>query len=360
MRRLVVFVVLVLVAAGCGGVTPVVVSERPNLESCQEGEVFIPIRQGPAGSEARSQAALDCFMKHHESGAPVELAFTLMGTEGDRFEAILQTLPGGKIDYFTNTDGWTIHQQCETVSVEPVPVVNGCPGTNVPDEDPAVAPGPGETTEDIFPAQPDLVESESAKRLAIATITSDDARANVEEIRQVAREEAGSSPSMIDEFSDIELLAYSYDLIERYDAGAGWDLIESEPPRLAGLGFGSENNADVVFFILEQSAAGLRTVALAAGSGVELDCDERVMFHGDPGPDTPAASSPQDAVQDAALDLPTGVVLEQISEFGTQTLWAVFNGDEPIALVTVGPWQSFDGVNGFLAGNVETCSRYLP
>lgn len=104
----------------------------------------------------------------------------------------------------------------------------------------------GPSMDEIFPDAPGVVESASAKAAAVDTIGDSAAVSSIAEMRTEL-----PSPSLIDGFSDLELLAYAYDLIERADAGAGFDLVETEPERLARLGLDSEGSGEVVYFLLE-------------------------------------------------------------------------------------------------------------
>lgn len=123
------FVVLTAVAvAGCGA--PDFVEDRVQLDSCSPDEpVYVPVAQGPDAAEPRSQTALDCFVSAADDGRDVEFAFLLMGAEGERYEAVLQTMSDGSVNYYRETDhGWIGYETCETLEwPEPgVPTVADC------------------------------------------------------------------------------------------------------------------------------------------------------------------------------------------------------------------------------------------
>jgi len=61
--------------------------------------VYVPPRQGPTDSAAASRRAIECFEDAVEAQEPRELEFVLMGTEGEEFDAVLQT-QGGSVDYY--------------------------------------------------------------------------------------------------------------------------------------------------------------------------------------------------------------------------------------------------------------------
>ena len=68
-------------------------------------------------------------MEAHDESSPMELAFVLMGTEGERYDAYIQTLADGRVNYYRKTDGgWVGFESCESlVVVHPVvPQVDGC------------------------------------------------------------------------------------------------------------------------------------------------------------------------------------------------------------------------------------------
>ena len=125
---------LAVLVVGCGG-TPDIVSSRPSLPSCAvDTDVFLPIRQGPGEAAEQSGEALDCFTSKLESGERVELAFILLGAEGQKYRAILQALENGSVNYFTENDwGWEIYQGCSEFSLpEPgVPSVGGCDAVQI-------------------------------------------------------------------------------------------------------------------------------------------------------------------------------------------------------------------------------------
>ena len=127
---------LAMLLAGCGGV-PAVVESRPELPDCaQDLEVYLPVRQGPDGSEEQSQSALDCFLAETALGEQAELEFILMGTEGEEYRSVIQTFEDGTIDYYRENDhGWEIYLGCSQLTVpEPgIPEVGGCDSVDADD-----------------------------------------------------------------------------------------------------------------------------------------------------------------------------------------------------------------------------------
>ena len=134
-RSLVVALVAVS-SAGCVAL-PDEVANRPDLPGCHgEGMVYVPPRQGPADSEAASMRAIDCFEAAVEARESRELDFTLMGTEGDEFDAVLQT-QDGIVDYYRESGivgEWQIFTGCVDFSFDPqsFPNVANCGGTRAP------------------------------------------------------------------------------------------------------------------------------------------------------------------------------------------------------------------------------------
>lgn len=118
----------VLIGA-CGA--PDFVEDRVQLDSCSPDEpVFVPVAQGPDAAEPRSQAALDCFTSAADDGRAVEFAFLLIGTEGERYEAVLQTMSDRTVSYYRETDqGWIGYETCASLEwPEPgVPTVADAP-----------------------------------------------------------------------------------------------------------------------------------------------------------------------------------------------------------------------------------------
>lgn len=106
-----------LFGAGCTGL-PDSVADRPTLPVCAQDEnIFLPPGQGPGDDAEAAQMAIDCVMSASEAGKLVELDFTLMGTEGERYHAIVQVLGKSKIDYFRESDfGWEIYENCWGIS----------------------------------------------------------------------------------------------------------------------------------------------------------------------------------------------------------------------------------------------------
>lgn len=138
-RRPRTFVKSSLIAAflvvSCSGAAPEVVESRPEVPSCApNGEVYIPILQGPAESESHSADAIECLLTSAENGDPAELEFTLVGTEGEEYRSILQTLEDGTVNYFRESDwGWELYLGCPEFSMpDPgIPQVSGCESTDI-------------------------------------------------------------------------------------------------------------------------------------------------------------------------------------------------------------------------------------
>jgi hypothetical protein len=115
--------------AGCDGDRPAAVSDWPTLESCNEsvGTIYMPAEQGPNEAVAASQAAIDCILDAHETGQAREADFVLLGTEGDEFRLIVQTLDDGTINLYWGTDTVEIYEGCETLKiVEPFFSADDC------------------------------------------------------------------------------------------------------------------------------------------------------------------------------------------------------------------------------------------
>ena len=110
-------VAVFLVGAGCTGL-PDSVTDRPNLPACaQEEDIFLPPGQGPGDDAEAALMAIDCVTSASEAGKLAELDFTLMGTEGERYRAIVQVLGTSNIDYFREFDsGWGIYEDCRDIA----------------------------------------------------------------------------------------------------------------------------------------------------------------------------------------------------------------------------------------------------
>jgi hypothetical protein len=127
----------VLVLGACTAV-PDAVSERPSLPSCApDEEIFFPPGQGPGpGDDAEAALrAIDCLTSAWESGQEAELEFTLMGTEGQEYRAIIQVLGVSSVDYFRESDGgWEFYAGCSNISFpEPgIPEPIKCESTTLP------------------------------------------------------------------------------------------------------------------------------------------------------------------------------------------------------------------------------------
>jgi hypothetical protein len=86
-----------------------------------------PAEQGPNEAVAASQAAIDCILDAHETGQAREADFVLLGTEGDEFRLIVQTLDDGTINLYWGTDTVEIYEGCETLKiVEPFFSADDC------------------------------------------------------------------------------------------------------------------------------------------------------------------------------------------------------------------------------------------
>ncbi len=125
----------VMILGGCAGI-PETVSTRPTTPVCDENaDVFLPPRQAPEISQQISLQALDCFTSSLDTGRQAELDFTLLGTEGERYQAILQALGDGTVNYFRESDrGWELHLRCSRffLSAPLIPKVDGCDSVQLP------------------------------------------------------------------------------------------------------------------------------------------------------------------------------------------------------------------------------------
>lgn len=123
-----------LLVAGCSAV-PEAVESRPELPRCApNGDVFLPVSQGPDEFESQSGDAVECFLVSADNGGPAELEFILLGTEGEEYRSILQTFEDGTVDYFRENDwGWELYRGCLEFSLpDPgIPEVSGCESTEV-------------------------------------------------------------------------------------------------------------------------------------------------------------------------------------------------------------------------------------
>ena len=133
-RHSVIALTWTLLASGCSG-TPESVSTRTSLPTCNEdADVYLPAGQGPGDNEQVSLQALDCFTASLDSDQRAELAFILMGAEGERYQAILQSPGDGKVNYFRENDwGWEVYLGCAEFSLpEPrIPEVAECDSVDI-------------------------------------------------------------------------------------------------------------------------------------------------------------------------------------------------------------------------------------
>lgn len=129
------WLIVALLVAGCSAAVPEAVESRPELPGCApNGDVFVPIRQGPEEFESQSGDAIECFLSSAESGEPAELEFILLGTEGEEYRSILQTLEDGTVNYFRENDwGWELYLGCSEFSMpDPgIPEVSSCESTEI-------------------------------------------------------------------------------------------------------------------------------------------------------------------------------------------------------------------------------------
>jgi len=104
---------LLTVACSASSV-PDAATSRPDLPRClEQAQVYLPVTQGPEEGRETTQHALDCFWSDVVAGQPVELEFTLLGTEGEEYQAVIQHLEDGTVNYFRETDGgWVISIGC--------------------------------------------------------------------------------------------------------------------------------------------------------------------------------------------------------------------------------------------------------
>lgn len=125
----------VLVLGGCTDVSEAVLV-RPSLESCApEEEIFLLPGQGLGDNAEAALLAIDCLESAWDSGDAVELDFTLLGTEGQEYRAIIQVLGDSTVDYFRETDeGWATYVGCWNISFpEPgIPDPIKCESTTMP------------------------------------------------------------------------------------------------------------------------------------------------------------------------------------------------------------------------------------
>lgn len=131
MRRTAEAVALATLIGGCAQ-PPSAVLDRPELPTCDGGAtVFIPPRQGPESAETSSMDAIECFRSAVSDGAEAELAFILVGIEGDQFDAVLQT-QNGSVSYFRESEfvgNWIMHENCDGFVFDnesQIPEVTGC------------------------------------------------------------------------------------------------------------------------------------------------------------------------------------------------------------------------------------------
>jgi hypothetical protein len=80
--------------------------------------------------------AVECFEAAVEAQEPRELQFVLMGTEGEEFDAVLQT-QDGRVDYYRESGivgEWQIFIGCIEFSFDPqsFPDVANCGGSQAP------------------------------------------------------------------------------------------------------------------------------------------------------------------------------------------------------------------------------------
>ena len=133
LRLAILFALASAALSACSSV-PDVVTNRDKLPECTTDEVYAPPQQGPSNATDASTQAFDCFVQANDALQPVELAFTLLGTEGERYQAILQTTDAGTINYYREIDdGWEIYENCiqfEIISPG-VPTVSQCENTDV-------------------------------------------------------------------------------------------------------------------------------------------------------------------------------------------------------------------------------------
>jgi hypothetical protein len=106
--------------AGCGGDRPAAVSDWPTLESCNEtGEtIYMPTEQGPSEAFAASEATFNCIVNAYQTGQAREADFVLLGTEGNEFRLLVQTLDDGTINLYRETDTAEIYEGCQTLNFE--------------------------------------------------------------------------------------------------------------------------------------------------------------------------------------------------------------------------------------------------
>ncbi len=182
-----------------------------------------------------------------------------------------------------------------------------------------------------------VTNEEEAYTLAEQLLGTEAVRFFVEDLR--SQELTG----FVDELGDLDLVAYGFDLLLRQEAGE--ELRESEPRRLAELGFTSEDNSALVAIIIDQ----LGVLRQARQSGA-LPCGEQVAFHGDPAPDAVGYPTPDEAIGQAAAGYGSPVLA---FESGDTTTWHILDErGEVVGAITVGPAPA----GGFLAGDHVLCA----
>ncbi len=123
-----VLVALSMTLTACSQV-PLEVKSRDRLSACTREDVYAPPQQGPEVSEDDSIEAFECFAEANFAREPAEIEFTLLGTEGERYQAILQTTSEGTVNYFRELDsGWELATGCKRFEfLEPgIPMVSDC------------------------------------------------------------------------------------------------------------------------------------------------------------------------------------------------------------------------------------------
>ncbi len=134
MIRLSVLVAIALVFGACTealGHLPSFVADRPATEAdCGPNQpVYLPARQAPEERVDESFLALKCMLTEIRNTRSAELQFILLGTEGERYDAYLQSHADGTLNYYRETvDGWIGHEGCRGIEwPEPgIPRVGAC------------------------------------------------------------------------------------------------------------------------------------------------------------------------------------------------------------------------------------------
>lgn len=127
-RTVGVLVALSMTLTACSQV-PQEVKSRDRLPACTREDVYAPPQQGPEDREDDSIEAFECFAEANSALEPAEIEFTLLGTEGERYQAILQTTSDGTVNYFRELDsGWELATGCTSFEfLEPgIPMVSNC------------------------------------------------------------------------------------------------------------------------------------------------------------------------------------------------------------------------------------------